>query len=166
MSITYTNTRLDSVKWFLYRICRNRLYWCLIIAMTAIYTWLSSRGWPPKVVGSNFEKMFLATSFFLIYFTVQWTIALVVGVLFVLCNRSPGFHTQHSLTIAPGGFVEETSVNRTEHKWAGVQKVVKRQKYLMIYIGSNQAHIVPRRAFNNQADWDLFCAECAKFATA
>jgi hypothetical protein len=88
------------------------------------------------------------------------------GVVLTLFNKNPGFYTQHIFAIAPEGFVEETSVNRTEHKWTGVQTVVKRQKYLLIYIGSNQAHVIPRRAFNDQADWDLFCSDCAKFAAA
>ena len=164
MSITYSNTRWDSVRWYLHLGIRHWFNWCLTICMSVNVTWIGAK-WLPEG-SSAFAKAFSLATLFLIFFVGLWVLVLALGALITLVSRNPGFFTQHSLTISPEGFVEETSINRTEHKWDGVLKVVRQPNYLLIYIASNQAHVIPRRAFQTQTEWESFCSSCEKFVAA
>jgi hypothetical protein len=164
MSVTYTNTRWDSVRLHLHHSLRHWLNWCLNTGMALFLVWLSSSSFAgrPFTAGTAVALCVL----FLIFFIGIWMFVLVVGALLVLFNRNPGFFTEHVLTIAPEGFTEVTSVNRTEHSWIGVQKIARSSDHLLIYIASNHAHVVPRRAFPSDAEWNEFCRQCEQFAAA
>jgi hypothetical protein len=68
--------------------------------------------------------------------------------------------TEHTITLREDGFVEETAYNKTEHKWISVQKLARTRKYIFIYIAQHMAHVVPRRAFRDDAQWDAFFTYC------
>lgn len=68
--------------------------------------------------------------------------------------------TEHTITLREDGFVEETAYNITDHKWAAVQKRGRSGRYIFIYIAAHMAHVIPKRAFHSDAEWDAFYAYC------
>jgi len=51
--------------------------------------------------------------------------------------------------------------------WIGVQRLARGRGHLFPYVGSKEAHIIPRRAFQTDADWEAcyqFCRECVASA--
>ena len=91
---------------------------------------------------------------------------LVLGLLTSLAmiskmNRT--FLTDHTISIAADGLTEETIFNRSEYKWAGIQKILRTKRHLYVYVSQHGAHVIPRRAFASPADWDDFCKAMVEF---
>jgi hypothetical protein len=84
----------------------------------------------------------------------------ITVVLSMVSRRNKTVLTEHTLTVADGSFVEETAYNKTDYKWAGVQKLARTRSYVFIYISQHAAHVLPRRAFQNDAEWHSFYDFC------
>jgi hypothetical protein len=81
-------------------------------------------------------------------------------VLSMISSKNKTVLTDHTLVLADEGFVEETPYNRTEGKWRGVQKLARTRRHIFIYIAPYMAHVVPRRAFQDDAEWNAFYEFC------
>jgi hypothetical protein len=68
--------------------------------------------------------------------------------------------TEHTIILGEAGFTEETPYNKTEQKWTIVQKLARTRSYIFIYVAQYVAHVVPRRAFRDDAEWDAFYEYC------
>lgn len=86
-------------------------------------------------------------------------------VLSVISRKNRTFLTEHTITLDEVSFTEESPFNRTEQKWISVQKLGRTRKHLFIYISQHAAHVVPRRAFRDNAEWNAFYEYC-KLRTA
>jgi hypothetical protein len=78
---------------------------------------------------------------------------------FLLGSKKTGVLGVHQYRIAPEGLQEETDVNRTLTKWAGISNLIKTKRYLFVQISWYLFHIIPRRAFKSDEDFDGFCSE-------
>lgn len=76
-------------------------------------------------------------------------------------GENKGFIGKHVMTLAPDELTETTEVNETKQKWSGVEKIVENDDYIFIYISALNAHIIPKRAFENESDVASF-VETAK----
>ena len=91
---------------------------------------------------------------------------LVIGLVSILGMASKlnkAFFTEHTITIDEGGLTEETVFNRSEYKWAGIQKIIITNGYVFAFVSQHAAHVIPRRAFESQAEWDDFVAKLKAF---
>lgn len=89
-------------------------------------------------------------------------IALMLA-LVVIVSHTKVSRAEHIISLADDVFTEKTEYNKTEHQWNAVQKVSRTKKRLFIYVGSTFfAHIVPRRAFADDGEWNAFCEFCAQ----
>jgi hypothetical protein len=60
------------------------------------------------------------------------------------------------LGITPEGVNAVSETSRIFESWAAVVKITASDEHAFLYDASNRAHIVPRRAFIDQADFDRF----------
>ena len=101
---------------------------------------------------------FLAMEFLAFLFIAGSFVVIVV--LSMVSRRNKTLLTEHTITLGEGSFVEETAYNKTDHKWAGVQKLARTRRHIFIYVSQYAAHVVPRRAFQNDTEWDSFYEFC------
>jgi hypothetical protein len=69
-------------------------------------------------------------------------------------RRNKTLLPEHTITLADASFTEETAYNKTDHKWSGVQKLARTRRHIFIYVAQHAAHVVPRRAFRDDAEWE------------
>ncbi|HMJ89502.1 MAG TPA: YcxB family protein [Candidatus Acidoferrum sp.] len=81
-------------------------------------------------------------------------------VLSVSSRKNKTILTDHTLILSDQNFVEQTVFNRTEQTWESVQKLTRTRTHIFIYIAQYMAHVIPRRAFATEADWDAFFTYC------
>ena len=75
----------------------------------------------------------------------------------IYSNReNSGVIGSHFLAIEPKGVSEKSAVGESTTNWIGVERIEQDEKYLFIYIGPLQAHIIPKRAFASGQEADEF----------
>lgn len=89
-----------------------------------------------------------------------------VVILLILHFRG-GIFCEHALTLTEELLIEETFLCRTEYRWDQVSRLVKTKSCLLAYVVDRgfsrfflrRAHLIPRRAFADQAEMDAFFEE-------
>jgi len=89
----------------------------------------------------------------------------VVSLVFVLLssNEKNGVLGKHTYLVTPEGLHESTSSNEGLQKWAGVQAVEKSPSFIFIRINGYLFHLIPRRAFDTQQEFESFWINARKF---
>lgn len=154
MKIKYHNTYGDYFAFLVRYVIRRPDVHVINAVCLALVIWSTMKCMPdefPAVVKWA-VCIVVAAGLALVFLTV-FAITMVIG---VFSRMNSTFLTEHTLAIAPEGLVEETEFNRSEYKWSAVQKVVGSRKHLFIYVSAGSAHIVPRRAFDSDAEWEQF----------
>ena len=82
--------------------------------------------------------------------------------LSMVSRKNKTILTEHTIILGEEGFTEETPFNKTEQKWTIVQKLARTKRYIFIYVAQHMAHVVPRRAFHNEAEWNAFYEYCRR----
>lgn len=88
--------------------------------------------------------------------------SLGVGLLFGLtvvllgAKRAIGILGEHVYTIQSDGLREQTLANDTLIRWGGAQKLVRTSALILIRVGPALFHIVPRRWFASNDEYDTF----------
>ena len=158
MTIRYTNTFRDIMAFCFYHYPRSPLvigvYGIGFILVTPLIVQALPSNESPIVKGITFLIMEI------IAFVVIAGFFAVTVVLSMVSRRNKTLLTEHTITIADGSFAEETAYNKTDHKWAGVQKLARTRRYLFIYVAQHAGHVVPRRAFRDNTEWDSFYEFC------
>jgi hypothetical protein len=67
-----------------------------------------------------------------------------------------GVFGRHVFSISEDGFHERTEVNESIQKWSGIQAVYRTRSQIMIRFSGYLFHIIPRRAFESEADYRSF----------
>jgi hypothetical protein len=94
--------------------------------------------------------------------------ALVFGLLlgmlgvFLHASKMPGMLGRHEYTFVPDGLLEKTNANETLIKWGGAYSLIRTDAFVQIEIAPGFAHILPRRAFDNHAEFEEFCGTAAQ----
>ena len=96
----------------------------------------------------------------LIAFSFLAAVLALSVVLSMVSRKNKTFLTEHTIILGEESFTEETPYNKTEQKWTIVQKLARTKSYLFIYVAQYMAHVVPRRAFRDDAEWDAFYEYC------
>ena len=81
-------------------------------------------------------------------------------VLSMISRRNKTFLTDCTMTLGENGFISETPYARSEQKWAIVQKLARNNNYIFLYVAQYMAHVIPRRAFRDDAEWNSFYEFC------
>lgn len=98
---------------------------------------------------------------------VVWLLQFLCNVIILVSRKNHSILTTHNIEIQEAGLLEETKFNRSLFYWPGLVKVVSRPGYMAIYVSSQQAHVIPKRAFSSKAEAQKFKAtilECMQSA--
>lgn len=81
-----------------------------------------------------------------------------VSLAYILLTSSTinGVLGEHTYQITPEGLRESTSSNEGLQKWVGVHAVDKSSGFIFIRISGYLFHLIPRRAFGSQQEFESF----------
>jgi hypothetical protein len=89
----------------------------------------------------------------------------VISLLFILLTSTEkgGILGSHIYRLTPEGLHESTPVNVALQKWAAIQSVGKSPNFIFLRINSYLFHLIPRRSFDSQEEFESFWANVRKF---
>jgi len=88
----------------------------------------------------------------------------VVGAIFILfnSNHKNGVLGVHSYEITEDGLLEVTDVNEGLNRWVGIESVIRSRDYLYIQISSYLFHVISRRSFSSDEQFEDFFSEAVR----
>jgi hypothetical protein len=84
----------------------------------------------------------------------------------VLENQGGGITGRHKLSLKSDAVTDQTGSGKTKTRWADVPKLVVTGSYLYIYISDTSAHIIPKRAFESEAEFKEFVDTAMRYYRA
>lgn len=162
---TYRLTRLDLALVGLIMVFRNRLVLCLWLGLSVAFAAILSAAIfalavlnapePPSIV--------VMVGTFLEYVAVYYVGFVVVTAFLVLIrpytSLQRGVVGEHTLILTDTGLIEKTAYNNTHHPWMSLTRVLRSQRFVLIYITKTRAHAVPVRSFGSEAELERFVGE-------
>ena len=85
----------------------------------------------------------------------------LVSVLFMSGDKD-GVLGLHKYAIKEGGLHETTEANEALIKWAGISEVIQNNNYILVQINHYLFHVIPKRDFSEQAEFEKFGATLRK----
>ncbi len=84
-----------------------------------------------------------------------------VSLLWILAQSTDkaGVTGEHQFEITELGFREKTSQNESVQAWAGLQKPIRSRRLILVRINAYLFHVLPRRAFADDTEYDAWWAE-------
>jgi hypothetical protein len=126
--------------------------------------YLYGKGLSQGLVGL-FLKAGEAIAVGLVVFLSLNALSVVFGL--IAATRKSGILGDHLFRIEEEGIREITDANDTLTKWKSINSVRKSKRYILVQINWYLFHMIPHRAFKNQAEYDQFHNEIsAKWKTA
>lgn len=78
-------------------------------------------------------------------------------------GKNKGIIGEQSLSISNEGIISISEVGEMKNNWSSVEKIVKTDKIILIYISSISAYIIPIKAFNNEEEVNSFISYVNKY---
>ena len=161
MNITYTNRISDIIAFNFCALFRRRFSLILVFGVSALGAFRYARQLSSEY--SSIVSVISFIIFFLFISAILLSLILLLTIIQILLTHSKrtdkGFLAKHTLEFSQEGFIEESPVNRTASKWAGVYRIRKGVNHIYIYTAPYKAHIIPRRAFETTEEFRGFYAE-------
>jgi hypothetical protein len=165
VSIRYSLTRGDILRWQFYQLIRNRLLMALYLGASLLLVWRDLRA-PELAEHSLGFKLFYGVFFTGLYFTFYHLLTMLLLACIMMFKKYRGFLGEHELEIRDEGLVERTDVNETLNRWAGFHQLVSTSRYLYIYVTDQNVHVVPRHCFGSAQAEQVFRAELERHIKA
>lgn len=157
-SVRYTTTRGDILRFYIHHYGRSPGFVAFQIVLLALMSHSFYRALPPE------EPVVVQIIVFATFFLLAVAFLLIVffgGIAFhVFSKKNKTLTTEHTITLKEEGFREETPFNTTEHTWAAVQRLRRSRNYIFLYVAAHLAHVIPKRAFGTEEEWNAFYAFC------
>ncbi len=144
-SISYELTRWDLFMNFTTIVLRNRILQIFVAGAFLLNAWLILSSQAEKL--TLFEGIAKLVGFAIFYLTTFLFLQVVLALALAYGQKHRGVVGRHTLEITEQGLIESSEVNETLHKWAGILRVFSLLGYLYIYVGENNSHPIPKRAF-------------------
>jgi hypothetical protein len=160
MTIRYQNSFRDVIAFCFYHYPRAPVTIGSYGILFAVLSFIIFQALPKD--GSVVTKIVLFAVMEVIAFSVLAAVLALSVVLSMVSRRNRTFLTEHTIVLGEQIFTEETVYNKTEQKWTSVQKLARTRRYIFIYLAQHMAHVVPRRAFRDDAEWDAFYDYCSQ----
>ena len=160
MKITYRNKFLDLIRFNIFHLSRTPIMLVVFGFLLLVLTQITWEG----VAQSSVDSILFKIVFFFIV-EVLWVILIAFFVLLfiILSNLSrmnKTWLTDTVIALGPNGITSESQYGRSELKWNAVQKVVRTQAYIFIYVMQHGAIVIPRRAFSTDVERQQFWLMC------
>ena len=85
----------------------------------------------------------------------RWTIKRNVRKMYAE-NENKGVLGDHTIVIDPEGVTERSAVGESKTSWGGIERIQADDEHVYLYLGSLQAHVIPKRAFRSHEDAEAF----------
>jgi hypothetical protein len=87
-----------------------------------------------------------------------FSIFIVIAIVFqmITATAAKGFIGNHTFEITDSGFSEITEGTQTISSWDAIDKVYRTKQYIFVVISAYRVHIIPRRAFENNEEFEKF----------
>lgn len=126
----------------------------------------------------------LLTSSFLEFTPLAWLIG--IGFIIAWILLEPRFHRselrkmagsflregtnkgvtgKRTFTLQAESVTETTDASESRTRWDCVEQIVKTDDYIFIYTSAVTAYVIPRRAFDTEAEYDTFFKTATKYKT-
>ncbi len=151
MEVNVNVNRLDLFKMqfiLLFRIGANYVAFGIVFGLMAIAT--SSVLLKGEIIVWFFS--------FIILGTIVSAIMLLIGILIqtMTASAEKGFIGNTLFKIEESGFYEHTEGTETKTNWVSIAKLYKSKNYIYVRISAFRIHIVPKRAFSNENEFNEF----------
>ena len=161
LSITYTVTRGDMLRWYFYVLCRNRILIAIIAAVSLLVAWNDLR-MPEMAKFSLAHKIMYAVFITALMFGFVGCATMATMWLSTRFKKLKGVLGEHTLEIRDDALVERTDFNESVIRWAGIHKLVQTGRHLIIYVTETNVYLVPRKYFASPQEEKQFRAEIEK----
>ena len=162
MTLSYRNTFRDRLAFAAYHVPRNPLVLFMAVGFFLLVTFTSMvpavRELPAdkpafvRVLAFIFVELLLAL--FIIAF---WG---VIILLTMISRKNKPLFCDKTITLGEEALIGESQYGRSETRWTMVQKLARTRRYIFIYLGQENAIVLPRRAFESSTQWDTFYDIC------
>jgi len=161
LSITYTVTRGDMLRWHFYVLCRNRVLIVIVTAASLFVAWRDLQ-LPEMAKFPLAPKILYALFITALMFCFVGTATMATMWLSTRFKKLKGVLGEHTLEIRDDGLAERTDVNEALIRWTGIHKLVQTGRHLIIYVTETNVYLVPRKYFASLAEEKQFRAEIEK----
>ncbi len=158
MTVRYSNSRADLTLFAMHMVARNWIYWggfLLFAACFVDFLW--------SVFGSRYPLKVVLTGIVLLIAVAAVAyliLAALVSTLLSLSHTRPSFFTDHLLTASDDGLLDDSAVGSCFLRWRGFVRIHRSGRAIYVLISGDWAHIIPRRAFEDDASYDRFYQMC------
>jgi hypothetical protein len=121
------------------------------VAMLTCGVWVTKEGIP--ITARAFLVLLIAV---VLATAVFFAFLLVFSLGLVLLSPSRGVLGEHLFSVQSDGLREQTTANDTLIKWGGAQDLVRTSAFILIRVAPALCHVLPRRNFVSQSEFDTF----------
>jgi hypothetical protein len=144
---------MDGLAWMGSYLLRSPISWMVVLIVTGLRCWVLFR----DGLAQSIPSLAWHGTITLI---VAWTgFTLLVCVLSLL-RRPVGIGLNVNLTTYTEGLISESSLGKTELKWAAIRFLRTGPWHVFLCLSSSQAIIVPNRCFSDAAARRAFVEAC------
>jgi len=150
-------TRADIVRLNLYMLFRSRGSIAVFLALAAVIFALGlAANWPTTTtawVSAGVGSLLGAFAGLLVggAISVVWVLA--------SSTEKGGVLGAHTYEVLPEGFRERTAHNESLYKWPSLLTPIRTKSFLLVRVNSFLFHVLPRRAFADQAEYEAVWQE-------
>lgn len=152
--VYYSNTIKDILTFQLAHAVRSLWYYVLFAGWSYIWLRPATEEWSDWSCLSCTIKYY---GIFLVIIVAGFLVLIMTPQLLRFLSKKHRLSlTPRIISVSEAGVTEETDDSRSEFKWAAIQRVVRTEKLVALYISPFLAHLVPRRAFDSIEAWQQF----------
>lgn len=163
MTVAFANNRRDLYAFALHHNLRLPVNWgsCLIIGLLLANS---------VTLGLPEDTPWLARGAIFLAVFIGWSLAfsaivLVTTLISISPRQNPAFITTQTVTCTEPLLIVQNEFARTEYQWRAVQRLVRTEARLFVYVQQHGALVIPRRAFADPAEWEAFYRFCRRKLT-
>ena len=155
MVVTYRNSLADLLSFQAFTLPRLREARILAMAMLGIFSYLAFAN-VRYMTASPLVKIIASVLMVLLLFVVSAVGTLILGAIAWIPKLREELTADYRLEVSETGVTEETKHGRHAMAWAGIRKVCRTRRSILIYISGRAAHVVPKRYFRSREEEAAF----------
>jgi len=153
--IEYRNTKMDVLIFSWRSILRHKIALASLLGIVLLGTISVFKGHDLDIVTVLAAIMFSGIIFAALFLFMLVYLSLSVLITYSAKN-SKNILAKHRMVLTKEGCSIESENRKGDIRWAGVNKIRKGRWHIYLYIGPDNAHIIPKRAFNSSVEYDAF----------
>lgn len=151
MEVSARITKLDLVKMQFALFFKTKAYFLyfVLIVFFLLITSLDS-------IEKSGIMMWILPNLVISVFVLFIMIVASVLMLLLTATSAKGFIGNQTFKITDSGFSEVTEGTETISSWNAIEKIYKTKQYIFVRISAYRFHIIPKRAFQSDEEFEQF----------